>query len=211
MAICCLPLKKNMNILDVCCAPGTKTAVIASKLKNKANIISIDRDSERMKEMKSLMHKLGVTCSTMMEADFIDLVKNEPDKISFDGQIDLLLLDPSCSGTGRPDMASKNFDGERIGKLSGFQILLLKAALSLKPKTILYSTCSLNTAENERVVDLALKESENGCFYQVMDPFPEWPRRGDESYEFGNKCVRSHSFFLTRGFFFCYLCLKETE
>lgn len=209
MAISCLPLEKRMSILDVCSAPGTKTAVIASILKNKATIISIDRDHERMNEMKSLMQKLDVTCTTMIEGDFIDVAKKEADKINFGGDIDLLILDPSCSGSGRPDMVGKNVEASRVGKISGFQIVLLRTALSLRPKSILYSTCSLNTYENERVIDRALKESENGSLYQIEDPYPNWPLRGDNKYPFGTKCIRSDDSLLTRGFFFCYMTLIQ--
>ncbi|XP_074597501.1 nop2/Sun-like domain containing protein 5 [Brevipalpus obovatus] len=207
MAVNCLKLEKKMVVVDACCAPGTKTAAMASIFKNDLQIISIDRSAPRMDEMKELMRKMGVTCSKLITDDFIEIVKKFPHT----GQIDALLLDPTCSGTGRPDLVHEKIEFSRISKLSGLQIRLLNSALSLKAKRLLYSTCSTHPSENERVIQRALKESENGKLYKIVDPLPEWPVRGDSSYPFGKMCIRSNPECLTKGFFFCYMELIENQ
>lgn len=205
MAVDCLKLKKKMVVVDACCAPGTKTAAMASIFNNKLKIISIDRDAPRMNEMKELMKKIGVTCSETITGDFIEISKKFPHT----GPIDALLLDPTCSGTGRPDLINEKIEFSRISKLSGLQIRLLTSALSLKPKHLLYSTCSTHPSENERVIQRALEESENGKLYRIVDPMPEWSVRGDSNYSFGKMCIRSNPTCLTKGFFICYMELKE--
>ena len=97
----CANLTKGMNIADICCAPGMKTFGIASTLQNDCQIISIDIDSERIEMMKGLMDKLGVQCTKIIQSDFTKTT-SEDFKFATDNdgsnEIDVLFLDPSCSG-----------------------------------------------------------------------------------------------------------------
>lgn len=206
LAIEAMNLKPGMKILDVCCAPGMKTSAIASHLNNKVHILSIDKSKERLKEMKKIIKKLNVTCCEIMNSDFVDC------SFQFKSQsIDVILLDPTCSGSGLQDRLKEQTDPQRLGKLASFQTLMLKKALEVEPKRIVYSTCSLHIMENENVIKSALKESPFSVSYEIVDAVPFWPKRGKGNYPFSSKCVRSDYEHLTKGFFVAVLEKKRKK
>lgn len=55
---------------------------------------------------------------------------------------------------GRIETAAPTIQDKRLERLAGFQILILRRALTAFPKAkrVLYSTCSTHTQENEQVV-----------------------------------------------------------
>ncbi|RWS03324.1 williams-beuren syndrome critical region-like protein [Dinothrombium tinctorium] len=188
-------LKPNMKVLDVCGAPGTKTAVMASRCLNNIKITTIDKDQKRCDEMKKLMKSLNVTCVDIKCQDFLD------SSFKVEENVDVILLDPSCSGSGmfdRHEYGEKKFDKGRCLKLASFQTKMLCKAMSLKPKRIVYSTCSVNTIENELVIKSAFKESPDSSNYKLIKDIPSWPKRGAQELV---QCIRSDSEFLTKGFF----------
>ena len=94
-----------MRIADICSCPGMKTFGISSELKNECKIISVDIDSERIDIMNGLMEKLGVNCTKIIELDF---TKTTSEDFKFNdkenNEIDVLFLDPSCSGRSENDL-----------------------------------------------------------------------------------------------------------
>ncbi|HEY3541736.1 MAG TPA: transcription antitermination factor NusB [Gaiellaceae bacterium] len=127
------------RILDLCAAPGGKTA----QLRGEVTAVEIDhgRASELRANLVTLRHKAAV-----VEADGTDL---PPALTGFDR----VLLDAPCSGLGvlaqRPDLRW------RATPLPELQLQLLRAAAErTRPGgTIVYSVCTLNADENEAVVD----------------------------------------------------------
>ena len=203
MAIECLDLKPGMRILDVCCAPGMKTAAIASRLNNEAEIISIDKDAKRLGEMENILEKAGVTCCEMHDNDFIDV---DPEEV---GPVDVIMLDPSCSGTGMIRRLEyhhdEHMDKKRLYKLASFQTKMLTHAMKFATKRIVYSTCSVSVLENEFVIKSALKESTEKFNYKIVNALPNWESRGLGDFNFAIKCIRSSEKDLTNGFFVCVL------
>lgn len=193
-----------MTVLDACCAPGMKTAAIASRLRNNGKIIAIDMNEQRLHEMESIIEKNGVTCCQIRCSDFTKVTPNEL------GSIDAILLDPSCSGSGINKRLeyNKNIneDKARLYKLASFQTRMLCHAMTFNANRIVYCTCSLSLIENENVVKSAFKESELSHNYSVVNVLPNWTTRGVGDYEFAHKCIRSDSqTSLTNGFFVCVL------
>ncbi|CAG2162857.1 unnamed protein product [Oppiella nova] len=203
IAVECLQLVPEMTILDVCCAPGMKTTAIASRVKNNATIISYDKSEERIHEMETIIEKNGVNCCQINCRDFTSVTAEELSSI---GTIDAILLDPSCSGSGmnnRVDYRKGGEDKGRLYRLASFQTRMLCHAMSLQPKRIVYSTCSLHLIENENVIKSVFRESEFANDYSVVHALPQWPTRGVGDYEFASKCIRSNATStLTNGFFY---------
>jgi 16S rRNA C967 or C1407 C5-methylase (RsmB/RsmF family) len=95
--------------------------------------------------------------------------------------IEYILLDPSCSGSGiryRHDDTDV-IDTCRLERLSTLQIRMITWALTEFPrlKRLTYSTCSIYAEENEQVVE------------QILDQFAD-----DFQVEFDDRCCRHHVF-----------------
>ena len=85
-----------------------------------------------------------------VNADFLSL---EPAQYS---EVEYLVLDPSCSGTGMVRRGGGQEEApseERLRSLSSVQSKLLNHALSFPAvKKVVYSTCATSEEENEKVV-----------------------------------------------------------
>lgn len=116
-------------------------------------------------------------------------------------QIQAILLDPSCSGSGTasarldhllpssaPGRTADFTETERLNKHVAFQKKALAHALSFpEVERIVYSTCSVNQIENEDVVKSVLPLAAT-CGFELGTPFPKWQRRGLPVFEGGKHC-----------------------
>lgn len=152
-----LDAQEGMKVLDLCAAPGTKTQQIAEMMHNKGYIVACDLYPQRTKLIEQLMEKTGITiCRTKVN----DAMKRDSfEKESFDR----ILMDVPCSGMG--DLSHKpeirwRLKPEDIDDILPVQRAILENGSEyLKPKGILvYSTCTLNQRENEKMVHGFLKE-----------------------------------------------------
>jgi 16S rRNA (cytosine967-C5)-methyltransferase len=135
----------GMRVLDLCAAPGGKTAQLAA---TGADVIAIDRSAQRMERLTANMQRLGLTVTTHVGTA----------ETYAGGLADAVLLDAPCSATGtlrrHPDVAwSKTL--EDVLKLSAAQARLLDHAAELvRPGgTLVYATCSLEPEEGEQQVE----------------------------------------------------------
>jgi 16S rRNA (cytosine967-C5)-methyltransferase len=156
-AIACrlLDPKPGEKILDACAAPGGKTVYLAQAMQNQGVIIACDRERERLQILKGNVDRLGVTIVRAVRHDW---ARNDlPKEISSIAPFDRILLDAPCTNTGvirrridvrwrlRPDDFRRMFNEQLIISRAVFHLL--------KPGGILvYSTCSLEPGENEKVV-----------------------------------------------------------
>lgn len=134
------------TIVDLCAAPGGKTAQLATA---GAHVIAVDRSAERIKRLKENMERLQLTVQTVAADGAVWLPKD---------QVDGVLLDAPCTATGtirhHPDILhlKEPRDQEKLVALQ--RRLLLNAVKMLKPGGILvYCTCSLQKAEGEGQMD----------------------------------------------------------
>lgn len=147
--------KENMDILDMCAAPGGKTTELAALSENKAHITACEMNHIRLERLKYNIEKQGASCIYVMQKDarIID------DFFSFDS----VLLDAPCSGSGtlnaNDSKLEKTFTMNLINKCKNTQLQLLKKAIKvLKPgKEMLYSTCSILSCENEEIINNILR------------------------------------------------------
>lgn len=136
------------RVIDMCAAPGGKTAHIGEMMKNQGEIISIDKYEAKLHLIKSTCERLGINNIQYLAADSSDLDLPAADKI---------LIDAPCSGLGvlrkKPDIKWKR-EPEDIPRLVKQQLSLLEnGARLLKPGGVLvYSTCTTEPEENVGVV-----------------------------------------------------------
>ena len=130
------------DVLDLCAAPGGKTAQLAAA---GARVTALDRSEERMKTLGANMKRLRLGVRTVI-ADALAW--------QCDSRFDAVLLDAPCSGTGairrHPDIL-RTKTGRDPARLAGLQERLIGRALAhLKPGGVLvYSVCSLQREEGE--------------------------------------------------------------
>jgi 16S rRNA (cytosine967-C5)-methyltransferase len=160
-AIACQLLNPNPgeSILDACAAPGGKTAYIAQLMKNRGIIVACDRDRGRLQIVEENIARLGVEIVHAVDHDWN--LGQTPAKITSLAPFDRILIDAPCSNTGvmrrRVDVRWRLQPGE-FSRMQQRQLEMLRTIIPLlKPGgTFVYSTCSLEPEENERVVQEAL-------------------------------------------------------
>ena len=151
LAVQALDAWAGESILDLCAAPGGKTAYLAQKMENDGELLACDTSADRLKLVTENCARLGVTCVKTLA------VGDHPDAALFGRQFDKALVDAPCSNTGvlrrRLDLRWR-LRPEEITRLRQTQLKLLAlAAKHLKPGgTLVYSTCSLEPEENTDVV-----------------------------------------------------------
>ncbi len=150
-----LDLSAGQRILDLCAAPGSKTAQIATTVGPRATIVANDRNFRRMRPLGRSLDRLGITNTTMMTADGTNL----PGDI---GKFDRILVDVpcSCEGTSRKNPDATAATEDDFARLCSVQRALLKRALELcrVGGRVVYSTCTYAPEENEAIVDSILQE-----------------------------------------------------
>lgn len=142
---------KGKRVIDLCAAPGGKTAQLALA---GAEVTALDQSANRLKRLNSNLARLGLAATTVVA----DMAAYEPDEL-FDGA----LLDAPCSSTGttrrHPDVLWTK-GPEDIAKLAALQERLLRHALRLvKPGGIVvFSNCSLDPSEGEDIIARMLQD-----------------------------------------------------
>lgn len=151
-AAAALPIKligdvRGLNVIDLCAAPGGKTAQLAL---GGANVVSLDSSKLRSETLKANMKRLGLTSNTIVS----DLRDWEPSITA-----DLVVLDAPCTATGtcrrHPEILRLRCS-EDVHKMVRIQKNLLDAGAAMVPNggTLLYITCSLQPEEGpDQVTD----------------------------------------------------------
>lgn len=164
-----LDAKPGMRVLDLCAAPGGKTAFIAEIMQNTGEIIALDRFESRLKILIKNLDRLHVTNVKTIAVDANDFI----DPVGFDR----ILVDAPCSGLGtltkKPDIKWKRYLGD-IRKIVNIQLDLLKKGASfLKVGGILvYSTCTIEPEENDDIVKQFLSENPNFSIVNINEIVP---------------------------------------
>ena len=158
--------KENETVLDICAGTGGKTTHLAAILKNKGQIVAVDRDSENISELKKETVRMGITTIATQTADLsISL------PASLKERFDHVLVDAPCSGTGtlrRNPEIKWRIRPEDLPNYTAVQKLILRnAALALKKGgRLIYSTCSLLPEENEYIIDDFIKSNKRFSLYK---------------------------------------------
>lgn len=148
-----LDAQPGERILDMCAAPGGKSAVIATAMGNRGTLVANDRKAGRLSSLRRTLERLGVTCSAVVHADGVHLPPVA-------GGYDRIMVDAPCTCEG----TSRKVDGHRGGTspryrdtVAQIQTSLLRRALQLvRPGgRVVYATCTYAPEENEAVVEAA--------------------------------------------------------
>ena len=151
-----LGVKSDDLVLDICAAPGGKTAVLAEEMENKGEIIAIDIHQHKKKLIEENMKKLGIDIvkATVLDARNVNKQGRKFDKI---------LVDVPCSGYGvirkKPEILyTKN--RENIEELASLQLEILNSAADILKDggELIYSTCTIISQENTENVEKFLNE-----------------------------------------------------
>jgi 16S rRNA (cytosine967-C5)-methyltransferase len=130
------------RVLDLCAAPGGKTALLAGK---GARVTALDRSAPRLERLRANLARLHLEAETIVA----DAAAWRPE-----APAPFVLLDAPCSATGtmrrHPDVA-RSKGPEDVTKLSATQARLLAAAVEMTTPggTLVYATCSLQPEEGE--------------------------------------------------------------
>ena len=149
---------QNFKFLDLCAAPGTKTAQLAELTDDKADIIATDIDPDRLKKVKENARRLGLKSITAIK---YHQLKQNAVKI---GPFDCILLDVPCSNTGvlaKRLEVRYHINQKAIKGLTKTQMELLEFAARIIKQNgkICYSTCSIQNCENASLIKNFLSQN----------------------------------------------------
>ena len=167
LAIEAAGLSPKIRVLDMCAAPGGKSAYMAELMDDEGDITACDIHDHRLELIKKTQKRLGLSIIKTLKAD--GTVRNPEMKDSFD----FVLADVPCSGLGvmssKPEIAFRS-NPESYAELTDIQKSILRNAVAYtKPGgRIEYSTCTLNKDENEKVIESIMAESK-GSLLSVIE------------------------------------------
>ena len=138
------------KVLDLCAAPGGKTAQIAVAMRDSGTLVANERKHGRLSGLRRTLDRLGVTCAAVICGDGVRIR-------TMDGVFDRVLADVPCTCEGTTRKSGGRRDETAAAYRSSIvqvQKALLRAALRMtRPGgTVVYSTCTYAPEENEAVL-----------------------------------------------------------
>ena len=160
LPVIALDPKPNEKILDIAAAPGSKTTQIAALMNNTGKIIANDNSRIRGYKLQANLKTQGVTNTSVIISAGQTLWQQYPE------YFDRSLVDAPCSMEGTfvtsKPKTYEYWSVKAIKELVQRQKWLLRSAVSAtKPGgTIVYSTCTLEPEENEKIIEWILKKEQ---------------------------------------------------
>ena len=154
-----LEVRDGDRVLDLCAAPGGKTPALVRGAGKSGMVVAGERHAHRLRAMREQLKRLNLSRVRLVE---LDAEKALP----FAAGFDRILVDAPCSGSGtlarHPEIRWR-LRPEQLLEFHELQCALLTNALRmLRPKgRLVYSTCSMEPEENERVVEEVLKRDKS--------------------------------------------------
>ncbi|MBI3004935.1 MAG: 16S rRNA (cytosine(967)-C(5))-methyltransferase RsmB [Ignavibacteriales bacterium] len=135
------------RVIDLCAAPGGKTAFIGELMKNLGEIVAVDRYETRLALVKGACQRLGIANAHIIIADATSIQIPPADRV---------LVDAPCSGLGvlskKPDAKWAREPEDLLDLVKLQKNILENAATLVKPGGVLvYSTCTTEVEENSNV------------------------------------------------------------
>ncbi|MBR5467759.1 MAG: RsmB/NOP family class I SAM-dependent RNA methyltransferase [Firmicutes bacterium] len=187
-----LPIEEGDRVLDLCAAPGGKTTQLAAKMQGSGVLVSNDISAGRTKALVKNVELMGIKNAIV--------TSETPEKLAskFEGYFTKILVDAPCSGEGmfrkEPDII-KSWNDEMLDFcVSEQEKILESAAKMLAPDgMLLYSTCTFNPDEDERMIEKFLESHQEFSLCNIDEKYgfdkgrKEWTETGNAEIE---KCAR---------------------
>lgn len=183
-------------VIDACSAPGGKTTHLAALMNNQGHIVAADIYPAKLARVKENAARLGIDIIETLCADAREIGAR------YFAQADRLLLDVPCSGLGvlrrRADARWRKTPRE-IAALPALQrAILAGASPAVKPGGVLvYSTCTMQAAENEEVVKAFLAEQPTFSL-EMTGHFLPLQKRNEAMVQFYPQRDKIDGFFIAR-------------
>ncbi|MDQ0253773.1 16S rRNA (cytosine967-C5)-methyltransferase [Evansella vedderi] len=166
--------KENERVLDACAAPGGKSTHIAERMGNRGEVVSLDIHKHKVGLIEQQAQRLQLTNIHVQTMDARG-AEEHFERESFDR----ILVDAPCSGLGviqrKPDLKwTKSI--EDIHHLSTVQRDILDSVWPLLKAggRLVYSTCTIDKEENNKVITSFVEERQDAYFDEtLMDRLPE--------------------------------------
>jgi len=148
--------RPGMAVLDLCAAPGGKSFTLAELMGDRGRVVARDLYPQRVKLVEDGAARLGLGS---VAAEVWDALTPDP---ASEGKFDRVLCDVVCSGFGtlrrKPEIRYKPLDS--LDGLPEVQYNILENASHYLKQggRLVYSTCTLSPAENDRVAERFLGE-----------------------------------------------------
>ncbi|MCR4716297.1 MAG: 16S rRNA (cytosine(967)-C(5))-methyltransferase RsmB [Lachnospiraceae bacterium] len=151
---------REINVLDMCSAPGSKALYIALSNSDKVNLISRDLTEFKTDLIKENVDRLEVNNIKVEVLDATKLVEDDIDSK------DIVVLDAPCSGLGvikRKKDIKYNIEPKQLDELAAIQKAMLNNAAKYVKLDgyLIYSTCTINKDENTNQINEFLKSNSN--------------------------------------------------
>lgn len=146
-----LGARPGERVVDLCAAPGNKTARLAVEMEDTGLVVANDVSAGRLPGLRRVVERLGLTSVCVTQG-------NAAKFPGAAGRYDRVLADVPCSGEGtsrKPDGRTEGDDPVHRRFVTALQAEILRRALELvKPGgVVVYATCTFGPEENEAVLD----------------------------------------------------------
>ena len=155
--IACLAVqaRPGESILDLCAGAGGKTLALAAAMENRGRLIACDTDRTRLSRLAPRAERAG---ASLIETRLLNPNAERHALDDLAGQIDAVLVDAPCSGTGtwrRNPEARWRLTEREVARYAAIQARLLDLAAGLvRPGgRVIFVTCSLLDAEGAEQAD----------------------------------------------------------
>lgn len=193
----------NMKVLDACSAPGGKATHIAEKMQNQGELHAFDLHKKKVKLIEDKANQLDLSIIDAKPGDARKLQDIYDEKT-----FDRVLIDAPCSGLGvirgKPEIKYHKEEAD-INRLATIQLEILESVIPLLKDEglLIYSTCTVDKEENERLVRRFLErnnsyELDNKFFSTLPSPLKESPGISNYGLQVFPQTFNTDGFFLTR-------------
>ena len=164
--------KPGERVLDACAAPGGKSAAMLAATRGNLHLLATDVEEFRLAPLRENLLRAGGRDVQVAQHDW-----TQPCPAEWCGAFDAVLLDVPCSNSGvlqRRVDARWRLSADEIARLAALQLQILEqACAAVRPGgRLVYSTCSIDRAEDRAVVDAFLATHKDFTFVEEYLALP---------------------------------------